>query len=132
MAGPYISQHQGGDGAALSMNRAAGPDWGIEGVSTQVLLGSRIWKPAPMVCCPNEQVAKPHRSDKPALKTSFRAGKRKKQEGGGLGLGVVVWDRNNKKGHHHPQKEEPTRGTSTVVARGDWINRLHFVSMRPE
>jgi len=31
MAGPYISQHQGGDSAALSMNRAAGPDWGIEG-----------------------------------------------------------------------------------------------------
>jgi hypothetical protein len=107
MAGPYISQHQGGDGAALSMNRAAGPDWGIEG----------DW--SGLLC--NEQVAKPHRSDKPALKTSFRAGKRKKQEGGGLGLGVVVWDRNNKKGHHHPQKEEPTRGTSTVVARGDWI-----------
>jgi len=107
MAGPYISQHQGGDGAALSMNRAAGPDWGIEG----------DW--SGLLC--NEQVAKPHRSDKPALKTSFRAGKRKKQEGGGLGLGVVVWDRNNKKGQHKPQKEEPTRGTSTVVARGDWI-----------
>jgi len=117
MAGPYISQHQGGDGAALSMNRAAGPDWGIEG----------DW--SGLLC--NEQVAKPHRSDKPALKTSFRAGKRKKQEGGGVGGGR--WDRNNKKGHHHPQKEEPTRGTSTVVARGDWIaNRLHFVSMRPE
>jgi hypothetical protein len=118
MAGPYISQHQGGDGAALSMNRAAGPDWGIEG----------DW--SGLLC--NEQVAKPHRSDKPALKTSFRAGKRKKargRRGWGWSFGIGI----TKKDIIIHRRKSPLGGLPLWLREVIGLhNRLHFVSMRPE